>query len=275
VSAELIPDGERIALVVEYNGAGYNGWQLQAGSHVSTVQAELEAALGKIANQQVRVSCAGRTDTGVHATQQVVHFDAPVARSARSWLLGTNVHLSDNVVVRGAHPVAQDFHARFSATARRYRYLILNSQVASALVAARVNWVRHTLDVAKMERAAQSLLGEQDFSAFRAASCQSSTPMRHVDFVRVYRYGEFVVVDIQANAFLHHMVRNIVGALIAVGRERIPVADIARLLAGKDRALAPDTARAEGLYLVGVSYPRKFDLPIYPAGPLFLTGLDC
>ncbi len=274
MSSELIPVGKRLAVVVEYDGSGFNGWQLQAGSSVATVQGALEAALARIANQPVRVACAGRTDTGVHATQQVVHFDAPAARSERSWLLGTNVHLPDSVRVRGVHAVSQDFHARFSAIARRYRYLILNAPVASALAASRVNWIRQELDVAAMELAAQSLLGEQDFSAFRAASCQSSTPMRRVDFVRVRPHGELVVVDIQANAFLHHMVRNIVGALISVGRGRLHTDEIATLLAGRDRTLAPDTAAAGGLYLVGVSYPAPFGLPRYTTGPLLLSGFN-
>jgi tRNA pseudouridine38-40 synthase len=274
VSLLPIPVDARVSLVVEYDGTGFCGWQLQAGSKVETVQGALEKALGKVADQPVRVACAGRTDTGVHATHQVAHFDAPTERSARSWLLGGNVNLPDSVVIRGVHPVAKDFHARFSATARRYRYLILNTEVTSALLTDRVTWVRQPLDVENMHEAAQALLGEQDFSAFRAASCQSSTPMRHVDFVEVFRYGDLVVVDIQANAFLHHMVRNIVGALVAVGKGRIPISDIATLLAQGDRNLAPDTASAKGLYLVGVNYPQEFALPAYSPGPPLLAGLS-
>ncbi len=257
-------------MVVEYDGSVYNGWQLQAGSEVVTVQSELEHALSVIADAPVRVACAGRTDTGVHATHQVIHFDTPAARPLRSWLLGTNVNLPSSVVVRGVHRVEHDFHARFSATARRYRYLILNSEVRSALLHQRVSWVRYPLEVEAMHEAAQSLLGEQDFSAFRAASCQSSTPWRCVDFVQVKTHGALVVLEIQANAFLHHMVRNITGALIAVGRGKLPVSGIASLLATKDRTLAPDTAPSEGLYLVGVSYPETLGLPAYAPGPSWL-----
>ncbi len=269
-----IPVEARIAVTVEYDGSAFNGWQFQIGDNVKTVQAALETALSRVADQPVRVSCAGRTDSGVHATNQIVHFDAPAARSTSSWLLGANAHLADSVVVKHVQQVAPDFHARFSAVARRYRYLIHNAPVASAAAVSRVHWVRHELSVKAMHTAAQALLGEQDFSAFRAAFCQSSTPMRRVDFAKVFRHGELVIIDIQANAFLHHMVRNITGALIAVGRGQIAVDAIARLLAEKDRTLAPATASPAGLYLVGVSYPDHFGLLSHPPGPLFLAGLE-
>jgi len=260
----------RTALVVEYDGSAFNGWQLQRGSDVSTVQATLENAVSAVADTQVRLHCAGRTDTGVHATHQVVHFDCHSARSERAWVLGCNANLPDSVVVRAAYPVSADFHARFSARARRYRYLIYNDDVRTAHSPRYLTWVRQPLDVDAMHDGAQSLLGEQDFSAFRAASCQSSTPMRHVDFIEVYRHGRLVVVDVQANAFLHHMVRNIVGTLVAVGKGRHEPGWVASLLSGRDRTLAADTAPANGLYLVGVTYPPHFGLPCEPVGPVFL-----
>jgi tRNA pseudouridine38-40 synthase len=273
LSAQDIPRGQRIALTVEYNGAAYNGWQLQQGSTTAiTVQGVLEAALGNIAAQPVRLACAGRTDTGVHATNQVVHFDAPAARSPKAWLTGGNAQLPDTVVIRGVQVVPQDFHARFSAQARRYRYLILNTPVRSALAPKQLTWVRYPLDVAAMHAQAQDLLGERDFSSFRAASCQSSTPMRHVNCIDVNRRGDLVVVDIQANAFLHHMVRNIVGTLLAVGRGQLALGSVASLLAGRDRTRAPETAPANGLYLVGVSYPQLFAIQSRSPGPVFLQG---
>lgn len=271
LSAEAIPRGQRIALTVEYNGAAYNGWQLQQGSTTATsVQGVLEYALGEIAAQPVRLACAGRTDTGVHATNQIAHFDAPAARSPKAWLTGGNANLPESVVIRGVQAVATDFHARFSAQARRYRYVILNTPVRSALAPKQLTWIRYALDVAAMHLQAQDLLGKQDFSAFRAASCQSRTPMRHVEFIEVYRRGDLVVLDIQANAFLHHMVRNIVGTLVAVGRGRLPSGAVASLLAQRDRTRAPETAPPNGLYLVGVSYPQQFGLQSHAPGPVFL-----
>jgi tRNA pseudouridine38-40 synthase len=271
LSAQDIPRGQRIALTVEYNGAAYNGWQLQQGSTTATtVQGALEAALGEIAAVPVRLYCAGRTDTGVHATNQVAHFDAPASRSCKAWLMGGNARLPDSVVIKGVQVVAADFHARFSARSRRYRYLILNTPVRSALAPEQLTWVRYPLDIVAMHTQAQDLLGERDFSSFRAASCQSRTAMRHVDFIRVYRRADIVVVDIQANAFLHHMVRNIVGTLLAAGRGQLAAGEVANLLALRDRTRAPETAPANGLYLVGVSYPAQFALPCRAPGPVFL-----
>jgi tRNA pseudouridine38-40 synthase len=270
ISNQEIAAGQRLALTVEYNGASYNGWQLQAGVNTTTVQGVLEGALTAVAATPVRVACAGRTDTGVHATSQVVHFDAPVARSARAWTLGTNANLPDSVVVRSAQQVSPEFHARFSAQSRRYRYLILNTPVRSALAPQLLTWVRQDLDVTLMHAEAQALLGELDFSSFQAASCQSRTPMRHVDFVHVFRCGELVVIDIQANAFLHHMVRNIAGTLIAIAKGRLPVGTMARLLALRDRTRAADTAAANGLYLVRVNYPAEFDIQAHNMGPVLL-----
>jgi len=275
LSNQELPPGQRFALILEYNGAAYNGWQLQEGAHVSTVQGALESALGSVAAQPVRVACAGRTDTGVHATHQVVHFDAPSARSPKAWLMGGNANLPDSVVIKGIQAVPAEFHARFSAESRRYRYLILNTPVRSALTAGQLTWIRYSLDVPLMHSEAQALLGQQDFSSFRAASCQAKTAMRHVDFVRVYRRGEIIVVDIQANAFLHHMVRNIVGSLLAVGRGKMRTGAVAELLALRDRTKAAETAPANGLYLVGVTYPTQFALQLFPPGPVFLSPDPC
>jgi tRNA pseudouridine38-40 synthase len=230
----------------------------------------LESALGYVANQPVRVFCAGRTDAGVHATHQFVHFDSLNYRQPEAWLRGCNANLPPTVVVRGAQEVPPDFHARFSALSRRYRYLIYNSGIRPALAANQLAWIRHPLQEERMHREAQVLLGEQDFSAFRAAACQSSTPMRHVDFLEVSRRGRIVVIDIQANAFLHHMVRNIAGTLIAVGKGQGEAGWVAQLLAGRDRTVAPDTAAARGLYLVGVNYPERFGLVPPPPGPIIL-----
>jgi tRNA pseudouridine38-40 synthase len=265
------PDStQRIAMTVEYDGSDFNGWQLQRGSSARSVQGVLEKAIGEVANTPLRIVCAGRTDTGVHATSQVIHFDSPNIREPRSWLLGGNANLPDTVAVRTAQLVDDAFHARFSALSRRYRYLIFNRDVRTALAPRHLTWIRQAVDVEAMQREAQALLGERDFSSFRAAACQSGTPMRHVDFIEVFRSGPLIVVDIQANAFLYHMVRNIVGALLAVGRGRLDPGGLAELLALKDRTRAPDTAPANGLYLVQVNYPPVFGIQTVDPGPVFL-----
>lgn len=270
-----LPDSlQRIAMTVEYDGSEFNGWQLQRGSSARSVQGVLEKAIGEVANTPLRIYCAGRTDTGVHATGQVIHFDSPNVREPRSWLLGCNANLPDTVAVRTAQPVEDTFHARFSALSRRYRYLILNRHVRPALAPRCLTWIRQPVDVEAMHNEAQALLGEQDFSSFRAAACQSSTPMRQVDFIKVSRSGSLVVVDIQANAFLHHMVRNIVGALLAVGRGRMDSGGVAELLALRDRTRAPATAPANGLYLVQVNYPPVFAIEAVDPGPVFLQTGD-
>jgi len=264
------PAGSRIACRVEYDGSRYSGWQIQPHLAVHTVQATLEAALSGVADAPVKVSCAGRTDTGVHAHGQVIHFDAPSERSAKAWVLGTNSSLPADVRVHWAVGVPADFHARFSALARRYRYVIADTPVRPALLGGQVSWQRRALDHRLMHEAAQSLLGERDFSAFRAATCQSSGPMRNVHSLDVSRRGDLVIIDIKANAFLHHMVRNIAGSLMAVGLGRQSPEWIGQLLAGRDRGVAADTAPAAGLYLVEVDYPPRYDLPSTPYGPLLL-----
>jgi len=267
-----LPSGARIACRIEYDGSAYHGWQAQLKSPSPTVQGALEHALERVAAQPVRVHCAGRTDTGVHGHAQIIHFDAPCARSAKAWVLGGNSHLPPDIRIHWAQPVAETFHARFSALARRYRYIIANGTVRPALCHRQLTWQRKPLQAERMHTAAQALLGEQDFSAFRAAACQSRTPFRHVNHCTVRRYGELLVIDIEANAFLHHMVRNIAGSLMAVGSGEQPLDWIAALLQGKDRTRAAETAPAEGLYLVDVSYPSQFGLPATPPGPLVLPG---
>lgn len=237
---------------------------------MNTVQETLEQGLCAVASIPVRVQCAGRTDTGVHGFAQVVHFDAPVARSPKAWVLGVNANMPPDVRVHWAIAVPPDFHARFSALARRYRYVIANTPVRPALLGGQVSWQRRPLDELLMHEAGQCLLGENDFSAFRAAACQSSGPMRNVRSLAVSRKGDLVVVDIEANAFLHHMVRNIVGSLMAVGTGREKPPWIAQLLAGRDRTIAAETAPAAGLYLVEVEYPARYELPPVPPGPLLL-----
>lgn len=262
--------GSRIACRVEYDGRHYSGWQAQPHLAVKTVQATLERALGTVADAPVRVSCAGRTDAGVHGYGQVVHFDAPAERSAKAWVLGANANLPLDVRVHWALEVPAGFHARFSALARRYRYIIANTPVSPALLGGQVSWQRRPLDHRVMHAAARCLLGERDFSAFRAATCQSSGPMRNVHSLDVSRRGDLVIIDIKANAFLHHMVRNIAGSLMEVGLGRQPPEWIGQLMAGRDRSVAAATAPAAGLYLVEVEYPAQYELPATPHGPLLL-----
>lgn len=268
LSASPLPAGSRLACRIEYNGNRYSGWQAQPHLDVHTVQQELERALSSVAAAPVRVHCAGRTDTGVHGHAQVIHFDAPVERAPKAWVLGANASLARDVRVHWAVPVEQDFHARFSALSRSYRYVIANALVRPAMLGGQVTWHRHHLDEQLMHREAQALLGEQDFSAFRAAACQSTTPMRNVHHIRVSRHEQLVVVDIKANAFLHHMVRNIVGSLLAVGSGRQAGGWIKELLKTGDRSRAADTAAPDGLYLVDVEYPSQFGLPPTPPGPV-------
>ena len=270
-SPDPLPPGSRVACRIEYDGSLYNGWQAQPHLNVTTVQQTLEAALAIVANQPLRVHCAGRTDTGVHALGQIIHFDDPVGRSCKNWVIGTNTNLPASVRVHWALPVPSDFHSRFSALSRRYQYVIGNTPVRSALLARQVSWQRRPLNVDHMHEAAQALLGEQDFSAFQAASCQSPTSMRNVQQVSVKRLGDLVIIDIEANAFLHHMVRNIAGSLMAVGYGRHPPEWIASLLQGRDRTAAADTASPDGLYLVAVTYPESYDLPPAPTGPMMLA----
>ncbi len=249
----------RYALGIEYDGSAYCGWQHQ--DHCRAVQTQVERALSAIAAEAVSVRCAGRTDTGVHALNQVVHFDTTARRPLRAWVEGVNTQLPDDVRVHWVRPVPDDFDARFSAVARQYRYVIHNHATASALLRGRVAWVRDRLDAGAMHRAAQALIGEHDFSSFRAAGCQARHPVREVQMIRVGRRGDLVVVDIRANAFLHHMVRNIVGSLIRVGKGEQAESWLGGLLALRDRTQAAETAPAGGLYFVTAIYPDALAIP--------------
>ena len=259
-----------MACRIEYDGSGYSGWQFQPHEGVATVQETLEGALSKVAAGPIRVHCAGRTDTGVHGFSQVIHFDAPVARSSKAWVVGGNANLPRDIRMHWAVPVASDFHARFSAESRCYRYIIANTTIRSALLRQQVTWHRRELDELAMHDAAQTLLGERDFSAFQAASCQSRTPMRNVQCINVERRGDLVIIEVQANAFLHHMVRNIAGALLAIGDGRKSIDWIVQLMAGRDRSLGVETAAPDGLYLVDIRYPAQYVLPQTPRGPMII-----
>lgn len=258
----------RIALGIEYNGTHYSGWQRQ--KHANSVQEELEKALSTVASHPVEVQCAGRTDAGVHGTGQVVHFDTHASRKLVAWTMGVNANMPKDIAVRWAKEVPEDFHARFTATARRYRYIIYNSPFRPGILSTGVSHYHGELDAEKMHQAGQYLLGENDFSSFRAAHCQSRTPWRNIIHLNVSRRERYVIIDIKANAFVHHMVRNITGSLISVGRGEQPPEWIEWLLQQKNRQLAGATAKAEGLYLIDVDYPQQFELPREPIGPLFL-----
>ena len=249
----------RIALGLEYDGTAYRGWQAQA--HAAGVQAELERALSLVADCRIAVTAAGRTDAGVHAALQVVHFDAPVDRGPRGWVLGANTHLERDISALWACVVDDAFHARYSALARSYRYVILNRRSRPALMRHRAGWVRELLDAETMHSAAQALRGEHDFSSFRAAECQSRTPIRRLESIAVTRQGDYIRVDVTANAFLHHMVRNIVGTLLAVGSGDRSAGWVAEVLAARDRRVGGVTAPPQGLYLAGIRYPIEFNIP--------------
>lgn len=249
----------RVAACVEYDGGAYSGWQYQ--DHAPSVQAKVEAALGFVADHNIRVNCAGRTDAGVHALAQVVHFDVKVERPDHAWVLGANTRLPADISLHWARTVAGDFHARRNAMRREYRYLIWNHPARSALFGARAAHCRWTLDAQAMHAAGQYLLGENDFSAFRAAGCQSRSPWRRVEQVVVQRQGDFIEIRIVANAFVHHMVRNIVGTLLVIGRGEQPICWTQMLLEGRDRTRAGPTAAARGLYLWHVTYPQACGLP--------------
>lgn len=249
----------RIALGVQYDGTLFQGWQSQP--HRETVQDVLEGALSQFAMLPVHVQCAGRTDAGVHALEQVVHFDAPINRSMESWVRGTNSFLPDAISVRWAVEVGEDFHARFDAFKRTYHYVIYNHVVRSPLWCKRAGWYHKPLNEHLMNVAAQSLVGTHNFSAFRAAQCQAKSPIKTMHQVKVQRYGDLVVISLSANAFLHHMVRNIVGSLVYIGASKKPVDWMAVLLEQTDRTIAAPTFSAAGLYLSAVHYNESYVLP--------------
>jgi tRNA pseudouridine38-40 synthase len=265
-SAYLNPSGEqelkRIALGLQYDGAPWHGWQTQLSR--DTVQDRLEAALRRFTTEEINTVCAGRTDSGVHALEQVVHFDTEAERDQFSWVRGVNSFLPPSIAVRWACEAAggaDGFHARFSATARTYQYLLYNHPVRSPLLTGRAGWVFRPLDVEAMQLAATALVGQHDFSAFRAIECQARTPVRTMHALQVRRDGNMVVFTIKANAFLHHMVRNIVGSLIYVGMGRKPPAWLREVLEGADRSVAAPTFMPDGLYLAKIDYDDRWRLP--------------
>lgn len=262
----------RIAAAVEYDGSAFSGWQKQSTPKLSTVQAELESALSRIADAPVALTCAGRTDAGVHATCQVVHFDTTADRGAKAWTRGVNSLVSDHIRVLWAQTVDSEFHARFSANYRRYQYALYRRQAASAILGGRVTHQRQSLNVEAMNRASELLVGEQDFSSFRAAGCQSRSPNRNVMHARWFEAGPFLVFDVKANAFLQHMVRNMVGALLDVGLGIRPPEWIGELLAAADRTRAGVAAPPDGLYLMEVGYEARWDLPGTRFVPPFLAA---
>jgi tRNA pseudouridine38-40 synthase len=253
----------RIALGIEYDGSAFLGWQTQPDG--GTVQDVLETALAGIAGERVTVTCAGRTDRGVHARAQVVHFDTGAERPLGAWVRGVNALLPDNAAVLWARPVPAAFHARYSALSRRYRYVLLNRAVRPALAARYAGWCHAPLDLEAMREAAGAVVGEHDFSAFRSAECQARSPLRRVAVFEIERRGERIDFVLQANAFLHHMVRNLIGSLVYVGLRRHPPQWVRAVLASRNRALAAPTFAAAGLYLESVEYAPHWGLPVAPA----------
>jgi len=249
----------RVALGVSYDGAQFCGWQSQPSA--CGVQDALETAIAAVAQHTVRIHAAGRTDTGVHALSQVVHFETHAERPLSAWVRGVNAHLPDTVRVTWAHPVPDEFHARFSAFSRSYQYLLYNAPVASALMADKAGWFHLPLDFTAMQEAAAYLLGEHDFSAFRASECQAKSPVRTITQAEIQICGRYFVFSFSANAFLQHQVRNMIGALIYVGKGAHPSAYIKELLQQRDRTLSPPTFSPYGLYLTGVGYDSKWGLP--------------
>lgn len=263
----------RYAAAVEYTGAGYHGWQKQK-QNVPCVQAKVESALSKIANHAVTVVCAGRTDAGVSACRQIIHFDSEVQRPERAWLMGTNTYLPKDIALLWVRPVSQHFHARFSALSRRYRYLIYTSAIKPAILPQGVTWTWKPLSVERMQQAAKALVGEHDFTSYRAVGCQAKNPVRRVEFLKVQQCGSLIVIDIKANAFLHHMVRNIAGVLMKIGSGEADVNWSKSVLEARDRTQGGVTASPNGLYFVDVDYPHEFHLPDSPIGPFFLSCAD-
>jgi len=252
----------KFAIGVSYCGAGLEGWQSQPSGN--TVQDHLELALSEISSERIAVTGAGRTDTGVHASAQVAHFETSAERPESAWVRGVNSLLPNGIAVQWATPVAGDFHARYSAVSRSYRYVLYNHAVRPALFAGRTGWFHLPLDLKKMRKAAGCLIGEHDFSSFRSAECQAKSPVRTLESVEIRASGAYFLFDFTANAFLHHMVRNIVGCLVYIGKGRHPPQWIAELIAARDRRLAAPTFPAEGLYLFGVRYDARWSLPAFP-----------
>ncbi len=255
----------RIALVLEYNGERYHGWQSQPAC--ISIQSELETALSRIACHRVGVIAAGRTDAGVHALYQVIHFETSVRRPLSAWVRGTNALLSDDIAVLWASKVDEEFHARFCAIERRYLYCLLNHPVRPGIYQRKVGWFHKPLDLEKMQQAAGMLLGEHDFSAFRTAECQARNPVRNLTMLKIAQHDHLFIFEFRANGFLHHMVRNIVGSLVYIGQGRHSPAWIEMLLQSHDRTLAAPTFSPHGLYLAGITYDAKWNLPAFNPSP--------
>jgi tRNA pseudouridine38-40 synthase len=256
----------RVAAIVEYDGTEFAGWQSQ--EHSASIQDAVQAAISYVAGEPVIAVCAGRTDSGVHAAGQVIHFDTTAVRTPRAWVLGANTKLPPTIALQWAGEVTIGFHARHKAIRRSYRYCILNRSARSALQRTRTAWIHRPLDAAAMHSAAQTLIGEHDFSAFRSVECQSNTTVRRVERIEVRREGDYLWLEITANAYLHHMVRNIVGTLLAAQSEAEPAAAMTRVLASGNRRFAGATAPAAGLYLWRVEYPPMYGIPELKQGLL-------
>ncbi|RYX97712.1 MAG: tRNA pseudouridine(38-40) synthase TruA [Comamonadaceae bacterium] len=249
----------RIAMGVSYNGAAYEGWQSQLSG--KTVQDKLEAALAKFATQPIRTLCAGRTDAGVHALMQVVHFDTPLHRETASWVRGTNTFLPADIAVQWAHEVPDEFHCRASAVSRRYAYVVLESRVRPSVESGRVGWVYRPLDGNAMRQAAQILIGEHDFSSFRAAQCQAKTPVKTIQSIQISQRAAYWRFEFEANAFLHHMIRNIMGCFVAIGQGDKPPEWMRQVLEARRRDAAAPTFSPDGLYFLGPRYEARHGLP--------------
>lgn len=263
-----------LAIAIEFLGTHYYGWQRQ--KEVLGVQQVLETAISKVANETVEVIAAGRTDSGVHASNMLAHFVTRAYRPTRNWLRGVNSLLPDDIALRWIQPMPADFHARFKAIARRYRYITLNQDTRPAILNHQVTHIHEPLDLAAMQLAAQSIVGTHDFTSFRAAACQSNQPVRTVSHAKLFAHGAFIVFDIQADGFLHHMVRNLMGTLYAIGRHELQPEDFLAILAQKDRTIAPPTAAGDGLYFIKAYYPDQYEslLPPEPLTPVWLNLPD-
>ena len=269
--SELITTG-RVALCLSYNGNRYHGWQSQK-SGIPTVQQAIEKAISLVANESISVVCAGRTDKSVHSSYQVVHFETTAKRDARAWVFGCNANLPGDISISWAGNVAGDFHARFSAISRRYNYVIYNHPIRPANFSTEQTWCHSPLDANTMNQAAQHLVGRHDFTSFRAVGCQSKSPVRTLEFVNVTRYGNIILLDIKGNAFLHHMVRNIAGVLMAIGSGKEVVEWCSEVLAARDRTKASVTAPPHGLFLTQVDYPEEFKIPKSTGAPSLIQAM--
>ncbi|MCR3754901.1 MAG: tRNA pseudouridine(38-40) synthase [Candidatus Westeberhardia cardiocondylae] len=261
----------KIALSIAYNGKHFSGWQKQNKKY-SSIQETIEDALSSIANENITTLCAGRTDAGTHATAQIIHFETNKKRPMHAWTLGTNTKLPKNICINWAKKVKNNFHARFSAISRRYRYIIYNHLLRPSLFYNGIMHCKKKLSITNMQFAAQHLIGEKNFIAFKPSKCQSKTSWRRIHHIHINKINQYIIIDIKANAFFHHMARNIIGSLIEIGKGKQKKYWIQELLRAQNRSLAGPTAPSQGLYLVEVNYPKEFYLPITPIGPLFLNN---